>query len=128
MTEQTGRMLVVDDDRMARMLAAQCAKLQGHAVTMAEGGAHALQLLQSQTFDVVLLDLMMPDVDGFEVLRRMQADARLRGIPVIVVSGADETERVARCIEMGAVGHLAKPVDPELLATRVSASLTEQNG
>jgi CheY-like chemotaxis protein len=128
MTDQTGHILVVDDDMMARMEASQCAKLQGHMVTMADGGARALELLRSQSFDLVLLDLMMPDVDGFEVLRQMQADEKLRGIPVIVVSGADETDSIARCIEMGAVGHLAKPVDPGLLGTRVSAALIEKNG
>lgn len=128
MTDQTGHILVVDDDMMARMEAAQCAKLQGHTVAMAEGGAQALQLLRSQAFDLVLLDLMMPDVDGLEVLRQVQADEKLRGIPVIVVSGADETESVERCIEMGAAGHLAKPVDPELLASRVSNALSENNG
>ena len=104
------------------MAAAQCAKLQGHTVTMAEGGAQALELLRSQTFNLVLLDLMMPDADGFEVLRRMQADVELRKISVIVVSGSGGAESVARCMEMGAAGHLSKPVDPELLAARVSAS------
>jgi len=128
MADQTGHILVVDDDMMARMEAAQCAKLQGHTVTMADSGTQALQLLRSQAFDLVLLDLMMPEVDGFEVLRQMQADEKLREIPVLVVSGADETESVERCMEMGATGHLAKPVDPELLATRVSAALTEKIG
>lgn len=127
MTEQTCHILVVDDDMLARMEAAQCAKLHGHTVTMADGGAKALELLRSEAFDLVLLDLMMPEVDGFEVLRQMQADEKLREIPVLVVSGAEETESVARCIEMGAAGHLAKPVDPELLAARVSASLVEKN-
>ncbi len=124
MTNQTGHILVVDDDLLGRMEAAQCTKLQGHTVTMAEGGAQALELLRSQAFDLVLLDLMMPDVDGFEVLRQMQADEKLRGIPVIVVSGSGGAESVARSIEMGAAGHLSKPVDPKLLAARVNASLT----
>jgi len=128
MTDQTGHILVVDDDTLGRMQAAQCVKLQGHRVTLAEGGAQALELLRSQTFELVLLDLMMPDVDGFEVLRQMQADEKLRAVPVIVVSGADETESIARCIEMGAVGHVAKPIDPELLAARVQAALTEKSG
>lgn len=128
MTIKSGHILIVDDDMLARMEAAQCAKLKGYTVTMADGGAQALQLLRSQTFDLVLLDLMMPEVDGFEVLRQMQADEELRETPVLVVSGADETESIARCLEMGAAGHLAKPVDPELLAARVSASLREKNG
>lgn len=127
MTNQTGHILVVDDDLLARMEAAQCTKLQGHTVTMAEGGAQALELLRSQAFDLVLLDLRMPDVDGFEVLRQMQADENLRGIPVIVISGSGGAESAARCIEMGAAGHLSKPVDPELLAARVSASLAARN-
>ena len=127
MTDLTGHILVVDDDMLGRMQAAQCVKLQGHTVTMADGGVQALELLRSQTFDLVLLDLLMPDVDGFEVLRQMRADEKLRGIPVIVVSGADETESVAKCVEMGAAGHLAKPVDPELLAAKVSAALTQKN-
>ena len=127
MTNQASHVLVVDDDELARMEISRCVEQQGYSVSLAEDGAQALELLRSQTFGLVLLDLLMPGVDGFEVLRQMQADEKLRGIPVIVVSGSGGAESVARCIKMGAAGHLSKPVDPELLAAQVSASLTARN-
>lgn len=116
-------MLVVDDDVMGRMTAAQCLKKQGHTVDVAEGGAKALELLRSRHFDLVLLDLVMPEVDGFEVLRQMKADAELRQIPVLVVSGSDEAESIARCMEMGAAGHLSKPLDTAALAAEINSGV-----
>jgi len=128
MTDQTSQILVVDDDMMARMATAQCVKQQGHSVTMAEGGAQALELLGAQAFNLVLLDLKMPDMDGFDVLEQMQGDEKLRQIPVLVVSGSDQSDSIDRCIELGAVGHIAKPVDPEALIAQVNASLVECSG
>ena len=81
MSEQALHILVVDDDMLARMTAAQCLKQQGHTACMAEGGAQALQMLRSERFDLVLLDLMMPGVDGFEVLTKMKEDPQLQGHP-----------------------------------------------
>lgn len=123
MTENELHILVVDDDMLARMTAIQCVKQQGHTVSMAEGGAQALEMLRSDKYDLVLLDLLMPDMDGLEVLTKIKEDPQLRGIPVIMVSGADEADSIAKCIEMGAAGHLPKPLDPTLLATQIGTCL-----
>lgn len=126
MTPQPGMMLVVDDDSMNRTLLATSLQEAGHAVEVAEDGVQALEALRTQPFDVVLLDLVMPKMDGFQVLEQMKADSTLQHIPVIVVSAQDEMESVVRCIEMGATDHLAKPVEPILLYARIKASLAEK--
>lgn len=127
MAENTLHVLVVDDDMMARMTAAQCLKQQGHTAGMAEGGAKALEILRSEHFDLILLDLVMPEVDGFEVLKRLKADPDLRRVPVIVVSSTDEAESIDKCMEMGAAGHLSKPLDTASLAAGISASLAKDD-
>jgi DNA-binding response OmpR family regulator len=123
MITQLGKLLVVDDNRMNRLKLARGLEEQGHSVTMAEDGQQALALLHSTAFSVVLLDIMMPELDGYEVLGRMKADAALREIPVIVVSAVDELESVVRCIEMGATDYLPKPFNAALLQARINASL-----
>ena len=125
MTNQANHILVVDDDGLARMEISRCVEQQGHTVSLAEDGAQALDMLRSQKFDLVLLDLLMPDVDGFEVLRQMKADATLREVPVIVITAVGEPESVAKCAEMGAIDHLTKPVDLNLLAERANAILAK---
>ena len=121
MTNEPRHILVVDDDELARMEIARSVEQQGHTIGLAENGIQALAALGSQDFDLVLLDLLMPEMDGFEVLREMKADEALRTIPVIVVTAVGEPENVAKCIEMGAADHLTKPLDHELLAQRVGA-------
>jgi DNA-binding response OmpR family regulator len=111
---------------MNRLKLARGLEEQGHSVTMAENGQQALALLHSTAFDVVLLDIMMPEMDGYEVLARMKADAALREIPVIVVSAVDEMESVVRCIEMGATDYLPKPFNAALLQARINASLASK--
>jgi DNA-binding response OmpR family regulator len=123
MITQPGRFLVVDDNRMNRLKLARGLEEQGHHVTMAEDGQQALALLRSTAFDVVLLDIMMPELDGYQVLAQMKSDAALRDIPVIVVSAVDEMESVVRCIEMGATDYLPKPFNAALLQARINASL-----
>ena len=123
MITQPGRFLVVDDNRMNRLKLARSLEEQGHHVTMAEDGQQALALLRSTAFDVVLLDIMMPELDGYQVLAQMKSDAALRDIPVIVVSAVDEMESVVRCIEMGATDYLPKPFNAALLQARINASL-----
>ena len=76
--------------------------------------------------DVVLLDLVMPGMDGMEVLERIKADEQLRHLPVIVISGVDDAESVVRCIEMGAEDFLPKPFDPVILRARVNAGLNRK--
>jgi len=121
MTNEPKHILVADDDELARMEIARSVEQQGHTVGLAENGTQALAAIRSQGFDLVLLDLLMPEMDGFAVLREMKADEALRSIPVIVVTAVGEPENAAKCFEMGAVDHLTKPLDHELLAKRVAA-------
>jgi class 3 adenylate cyclase len=115
--------LVVDDDFTNRSLLATNLEEEGFTVEQAEDGLQALERLRTRPFDVVLLDLLMPEMDGFEVLKRMKAESKLQHIPVIVVSAEDDMESIVRCIEMGATDHQVKPFDPVLLHARVDASL-----
>lgn len=123
MTENLLHILVVDDDMLARMTAVQCVKQAGHTAAMAEDGVRAMEMLQSDKYDLVLLDLLMPEMDGFEVLRQIKENPQLKNIPVIMVSGADDAESMAKCIQMGAVGHLAKPLDSVLLANLIAGCM-----
>jgi CheY-like chemotaxis protein len=124
--EQPARVLVVDDleDNRA-VLERRLTRRQHHVVTAASGEA-ALRLLREASFDLVLLDVLMPDVDGFEVLERMKADPGTRDIPVIMISALDDLSSVVRCIEHGAEDYLAKPFDPVLLAARIGAALEKK--
>ena len=109
------RLLVVDDDRVNRLLLARSIESQGHRVELAENGRVALDRLRSQPFDLVLLDIEMPELDGFQVLEQIVADPRLRDVPVIVTSAVEGLESVVRCIELGAEDYLSKPVNSVLL-------------
>jgi class 3 adenylate cyclase len=126
MTDVTGIVLVVDDDAINRMLLATNLEEQGYAVVSAQNGRQALGLLRSQPFDVVLLDLLMPEMDGYQVLEQMKQDDYLRHLPVIVITALDELESVIRCIEMGATDYLTKPFDPIVLRARLNASLANK--
>jgi signal transduction histidine kinase len=123
-----GLLLVVDDDAMNRDVLSRRLERQGHRVHTASSGATALQLMQENAFEVVLLDIMMPDMDGYEVLGHIKADERLRHVPVIMISAIDEVQSVVRCIEAGAEDYLAKPFDPTLLKARIGASLEKKRG
>ncbi len=116
-------MLVVDDEPLPRTLLSVSLREAGYRVVEADGGKAALAILREQPVDVVLLDLVMPEMDGFQVLRRMKADDLLESIPVVVVSGSDDMNSVVRCIEMGAIDHLSKPFDPVLLQVRIRSAL-----
>jgi class 3 adenylate cyclase len=120
-----GIALVVDDSRVNRLiLVRQLTGLQLE-VLEAENGIEALELLRADpaAVDVVLLDVLMPELDGYETLAAMKADEAIRHIPVIIVSGVEELESVVRCIELGATDYLAKPIDPAILRARINASL-----
>jgi len=121
-----GRVLVVDDDPVNRAILVGSLEAQGYAAGVAADGREALRELRAGGWDVVLLDLVMPVMDGFQVLRTMKGDDRLRSLPVIVVSALEEMESVVRCIEMGAADYLAKPFDPVLLRARLKSSLAEK--
>lgn len=124
MALQTGVMLVVDDDQLNRATLSNQLIMEGYTVFTAEHGRDAIQMLHDQQFDLVLLDLLMPGIDGFQVLEHMKADKLLQHLPVIVISAVDEMGSVVRSIQMGATDHLIKPCDPFLLRARIKASLT----
>src|SRR5262245_32181646 len=98
---EPGTILAVDDDRLSRMMLTRCLTQAGHTVVTADNGRQGLALLQAQAFDVVLLDVQMPEMDGFAVLEHIMRDRTLRHIPVIMVSGLDEIASVVACIEVG---------------------------
>jgi class 3 adenylate cyclase/CheY-like chemotaxis protein len=123
---QPGSVLVVDDSRVNRLVLVRQLTGLGLEVLEAENGAEALELLRTApaAIDVVLLDVMMPELDGYETLAALKADGAIRHIPVIMVSGVEEQESVVRCIELGATDYLTKPINPRILEARLNASLT----
>lgn len=120
------RLLVVDDNKVNRLLLTRSLELQGHSVASAENGRVALEMLRREGFDLLLLDMEMPEMDGFQVLEQMLNDRQLRDIPVIVTSSLEGVENVVRCIELGAEDYLSKPVNPVLLKARIGASLEKK--
>jgi CheY-like chemotaxis protein len=93
---------VVDDDRVNRILLTRSLERDGHRVRCAENGAEALELLHDDPCDVVLLDIVMPELDGVSVLEHVKGDPRCRDVPVMMISGVDDSKSVVRCIEIGA--------------------------
>jgi DNA-binding response OmpR family regulator len=121
-------LLVVDDNEDNRYTLTRRLAREGYAtVATAANGREALELLRARPIDLVLLDIMMPDMNGYEVLEQIKADAQLRHIPVIMISAVDDVESVIRCIELGAEDYLPKPFNPTLLRARVGASLERKN-
>ena len=120
------RLLVVDDNKVNRLLLARNLELMGHKVAAAENGRVALQMLRHEPFELMLLDIEMPEMDGFQVLGELVKDLHLRDVPVIVTSSLEGLENVVRCIELGAEDYLTKPVNPVLLKARIGASLEKK--
>lgn len=118
-----GRILVVEDNFVNRTLLAISLQEAGHSVEQVGDGLQAMDFLHTKPFDLVLLDLLMPEMNGFQVLERMKSDSILRHIPVIVISAVEKMESVIRCIEIGATDYLPKPADPVLLHARINSSL-----
>lgn len=123
---EPGRLLVVDDNKVNRILLTRGLEGDGHTVQTAENGRQALEKLRSESFDLVLLDIEMPEMDGYQVLEVCLQDAELRQIPVIMTSSLDEIDSVVKCVELGAEDYLNKPVNPVLLRARVNASLEKK--
>ncbi|UCD98567.1 MAG: response regulator [Chloroflexota bacterium] len=124
-----GHILVVDDNKINLMMLNRALTSQGYQVSTARDGGQALEILfseQGQTIDVILLDILMPDLDGYQLLEKVKGDEALRHIPVIMISALDEMDSVIRCIEMGATDYLHKPYNPALLQARLNASLVEK--
>ena len=118
-----GRILIVDDNPSNRDLLSRQLVRGGHTPIEADGGPAALAKVSEQPFDLVLLDLIMPEIGGYEVLHRLKANAETRDIPVLIMSALDEIDSTIHCIEAGAVDFLSKPIDTTLLYARIDASL-----
>jgi class 3 adenylate cyclase len=125
-TVSGGRILVVDDNAPNREMLGRRLEREGHRIELAGSGAQALELLRREPIDLVLLDVMMPEMDGYEVLRRLKADPALNAIPVLMISALDELDSVVRCIELGAEDYLPKPFEPVLLRARIGACLEKK--
>ena len=119
-------LLVVDDDESNRDMLSRRLQRDGHTVQSAVNGVDALRLLRANTFDLVLLDLIMSGLDGYQVLVKMKSDPALREIPVIMLSALDQEAGIARCIEVGAEDYIAKPFSPVFLRARIEASLEKK--
>src|SRR3954447_16860842 len=123
-----GRLLVVDDDAANREVLRRRLERQGHDVRTASSGRDAIRMLGEAAFDLVLLDIMMPEMDGYEVLGRIKSDSALQHIPVVMISALNELQSVVRCVEAGAEDYLTKPFNATLLKARIGASLEKKRG
>jgi signal transduction histidine kinase len=126
MADEKGRILVVDDNRLNRIKLKRNLEQQGYDVGLAEDGESALFNIKSGSYDVILLDIIMPGMNGYEVLEKVKSDPDLRDIPVIVISAVDEIDSIVRGIEMGAEDYLPKPFNPVLLQARLNASMQKK--
>jgi adenylate cyclase len=126
MAERGARLLVADDNKVNRLLLKRSLELQGHRVECAENGRVALEMLRKDAFDLLLLDMEMPEMTGFEVLEQLVGDPHLGDLPVLVTSSLEGVAHVVRCIELGADDYLPKPVNPVLLKARIDSSLEKK--
>lgn len=123
---ETGAILVVDNDDYNRDLLSRFLRRDGHTVTCAADAGQAMTLIASRLFDLLLLDVRMPDSDGIQTLAAIKTDESYRHLPVIMISACDEMDLAVRCIEMGAEDYLPKPFNPVLLRARVNAGLEKK--
>ncbi|MEI7988570.1 MAG: fused response regulator/phosphatase [Chloroflexota bacterium] len=126
MQSQTADILIVDDNDDNRVLLKRRLERRGFKILTAENGREALDLIRQNRFDLILLDIMMPIMNGYQVLEELKVDPELHNIPVIIISGIDDIESVARCIELGAEDYLLKPFNKVLLNARINASLEKK--
>jgi len=126
MYEDHGKILVVDDHPTTRLKLSLGLQQQGHTVVEAGNGVQALKKLRTDAFDLVLLDIVMPEMDGYQVLEEMKKDTRMLDVPVIVISTSDELENIVRGIELGAEDYLPKSCDAVLLKARIGACLEKK--
>jgi response regulator RpfG family c-di-GMP phosphodiesterase len=118
--------LVVDDNEHNREILSRRLMREGHRVRQAQDGRRALDVMRREPVDTVLLDLMMPVMDGYETLAEIKRDPALRHVPIIVITAVDEMEGAVRCIEQGAEDYVGKPVDQVLLRARLRACLNKK--
>jgi|GEM_PF-2338601 len=126
MSVESGHILVVDDHATNRLMLSMAVEELGYSVEQAEDGRQALTLLSERTFDLVLLDILMPELDGYQVLQEMKKNDSLRDIPVIVVSSVEDMDSVVACIEGGAEDHLPKDFEPALFRARINSCLEKK--
>ncbi len=124
--DEAGVILVVDDNAANRELLRRHLIREGYEVLLAASGREALELIRRQRVDLMLLDVLMPEIDGYEVLQQLKAEPALLNIPVLMISALDELESVVRCIKLGAEDYLSKPFDPILLRARIGACLEKK--
>ena len=124
--QNTSHLLVVEDNKLNQMLLGKYLKDEGHQVSFAENGRMALELILQSRFDMILLDIEMPEMNGYEVLAQVISNPLLQDIPVIVTSAVDQLDSVVRCIEMGAEDYLTKPIERTLLKARIDSSLEKK--
>jgi adenylate cyclase len=121
-----GSLLVIDDDPVVRSMLSRSLEQGGHQVATAKDGREGLDVARAEAFDVILLDVLMPGLDGYEVLEQLKKDRTLRHIPVLMITALDDIESAVRCIELGADDYLPKPIDPVVLGARINAGLTKK--
>src|SRR6478752_3854397 len=126
MADAIARILIVDDNKVNRLLLSRNVQMQGHTAALAENGRVALEMLRRESYDLLLLDIEMPEMDGFAVLEELKADLQLRDLPVIVTSSVEGLDNIVRCIGLGAEDYLPKPVNAVLLKARIDASLEKK--
>ena len=126
-TIQSSSVLVVDDNEMNRDMLCSLLEAIGHRASVAENGRLGLEMIKAKPYDLVLLDVMMPEMNGYQVLEQMKSDSSMRDIPVIVLSALDEIGSAVRCIELGAEDYLPKPFEPTLLRARIGACLEKKH-
>jgi len=127
MTSQQYSLSVVDDNEKNRDLLGRRLERQGYRVTMAVDGRQALEFINQEAFDLVLLDIMLPVMNGYEVLEHLKADQTLSHIPVIITTALDESDGKAKCMDLGAEDYLTKPFNPVLLKSRIGDCLERHN-
>tara|TARA_R110000787_G_scaffold144147_1_gene257853 strand:- start:76 stop:1107 length:1032 start_codon:yes stop_codon:yes gene_type:complete len=126
MVEPTASLLIVDDNKVNRLLLARSVELLGYRASLAENGKVAMDLLRGGAFDLMLLDIEMPEMDGFQVLEAIKLDPAIRDVPVLVTSSVEGIDNIVLCIGLGADDYLSKPVNQVLLKARLSSSLEKK--
>jgi class 3 adenylate cyclase/CheY-like chemotaxis protein len=124
--QQLGNILIADDDSANREMLARRLRRLGHTVSVAENGRQAVEMIRGQSFDLLLLDIVMPEMDGYEVLKYLRANRPASHLPVIVLSASDDSKKVAQSIKLGAQDYLPKPFDPVLLQARIASCLEKK--
>ena len=123
MNERSYSVMVVDDNEMNRDMLSRRLERTGYNVLVASNGKEALDLLAIESVDLVLLDIMMPQMNGYEVLEHLKSDSDLKHIPVIMTTALDESDGIAKCMALGAADYLTKPFNPVQVKLRVAACL-----